>query len=465
MKIFFSNFALFAGTCLVILIPSIINGYPILFSDTGTYIMSGMESYVPIDRPVFYGLFLRVTSLWISLWFTAITQALLVILFILTVYKYIFGSRYAFRNTLISVALLSATTSLAYFTNHIVPDIFAAMVIMGIVLMVSSPKLPLWLSIILLVLLTIMNLSHFSNLLITTGLTVVALVGGLIFRRKNWLRERAMALLFLGILSLSGWILLPTVNYSMGEGFVSSKARNIFMMGNLIENGLMRSYLEETCEEKGYALCNYLDSLPDQTYTFVWEYDSPLYDGDCMEVTWVDCWLERDPEYGIIIEDMFARKGYLWKYIEISIRSSLTQIISYEIQSRRPEGVDSPVRYPMEKHLKRDYDRYISARQQQHDLHFKALSISQKVFVPIAFLLLVICNLVPGIRKRIPLTLRIFTLGIFLAVIVNAFVCATFSHFNPRYQSRVIWLIPMLAIGYLLQFKDLGIKFFPLKAG
>ena len=465
MKLFISNLALFIGACLVILIPSIINGYPILFSDTGTYILSGMEAYVPIDRPYLYGLFLRMTSLWISLWYTAIFQAIFVNLFILAVFKYAFDSLYAFRNTLISVAVLSITTSLAYFTNHIVPDIFAPIVIMGVVLIVSRPKLPAWLIIILLVVVTFMNLSHFTNLLITTGLSFAAVLGGLLFFRKQWFRERAMALVLLGILSLSSWILLPTVNYIMGEGFVTSKAKNIFMMGNLIENGLMKSYLEETCPEKEYELCNYLDTLPDQTYTFVWEYDSPLYDGDCMDVTWVDCWLQRDLEYGIIIDDMFARRDYLWKFIGISIKSSLTQAISYKIQARRPEGIGSPVRYPMEKHLKRDYERYISARQQKEELHFKALSLSQSIFVPLAFLFLAICNLVPGIRKRIPLSLRIFTLGIFLALIVNAFACATFSHFNPRYQSRVIWLIPMLAIGYLLQFKDLGIKIFPFKTG
>jgi hypothetical protein len=456
MKTFLSNLALFLISCLIILLPSIINGYPILFSDTGTYILSGLDPMVPVDRPVFYGLFLRVTSLSISLWGTVISQSILVILFIVFMFKYIFGSAYVFRNSMITVALLSATTSLAYFTNHIVPDIFAPLVIIGVVLIASRPGLPVWLLCILLLLLAFLNLVHLSNLLITTSLTVIAIIGGLIFIRKQWFRQRAKALLFLSVLTLSSWILLPTVNHLMGAGFVTSRAKNIFMMGSLLENGLMGGYLDETCGEKGYEICNYLDSLPEHAHIFLWEYyESPLYFGGCFEKGWENCWMEQDPKYGIIIDDFFSNPYYLWQFVRIGIRTSLRQVISYEVQPRRPEGKGTSVHWPVEKHFSGDYQRYISAKQQQNYLYFNSLSLSQKILVPVSFVFLVLFTLIPGIRKKIPLHWRIFTIGILLALIINAFVCATFSHLTPRYQSRVIWIIPMLALAYLGEYRSI----------
>lgn len=41
----------------VLMIPCIYNAFPLVTSDSGTYIASGIQGWVPIDRPLFYGLF------------------------------------------------------------------------------------------------------------------------------------------------------------------------------------------------------------------------------------------------------------------------------------------------------------------------------------------------------------------------------------------------------------------------
>ncbi|MFK8101257.1 MAG: hypothetical protein AB8G15_01985, partial [Saprospiraceae bacterium] len=53
---------------IILLFVAFYNGYPLVYSDTGTYIQSGFELFVPVDRPLTYGLFLRYTSLGISPW-------------------------------------------------------------------------------------------------------------------------------------------------------------------------------------------------------------------------------------------------------------------------------------------------------------------------------------------------------------------------------------------------------------
>ena len=60
------------------------NGYPIVYSDTSTYIESGFSLQPPADRPITYGLFIRVFSLnGFSLWTVALMQSLIISFLIL----------------------------------------------------------------------------------------------------------------------------------------------------------------------------------------------------------------------------------------------------------------------------------------------------------------------------------------------------------------------------------------------
>jgi hypothetical protein len=65
-----SKFILFVTLgALGLMLDAIYNGYPLVYSDTSTYLASGFELQTPVDRPITYGLFIRLTSLnGFSLW-------------------------------------------------------------------------------------------------------------------------------------------------------------------------------------------------------------------------------------------------------------------------------------------------------------------------------------------------------------------------------------------------------------
>lgn len=46
----------------IIAFVGLFNGYPLVYSDTGTYIYSGFDRFIPADRPIVYGLFLKFFS-------------------------------------------------------------------------------------------------------------------------------------------------------------------------------------------------------------------------------------------------------------------------------------------------------------------------------------------------------------------------------------------------------------------
>ena len=62
----------------MLLWPALWNGYPLVFSDTGTYLSQAIERYLGWDRPVFYSLFLFSLHMTITTWPVIVVQALLV---------------------------------------------------------------------------------------------------------------------------------------------------------------------------------------------------------------------------------------------------------------------------------------------------------------------------------------------------------------------------------------------------
>ena len=69
-------FILLLGS-LIAVSAGVYNGFPLVTSDSGTYINSAINYTVPADRPIVYGLFIRVTSLNFSLWLVIFFQGLL----------------------------------------------------------------------------------------------------------------------------------------------------------------------------------------------------------------------------------------------------------------------------------------------------------------------------------------------------------------------------------------------------
>jgi hypothetical protein len=62
---------------LILSIVGLYNGYPLVYSDTGMYIASGLKEFVPVERPVGYGLFIKLFSFNYSLWFVTVFQNLI----------------------------------------------------------------------------------------------------------------------------------------------------------------------------------------------------------------------------------------------------------------------------------------------------------------------------------------------------------------------------------------------------
>ncbi|HAV25679.1 MAG TPA: hypothetical protein DCX01_05840, partial [Bacteroidetes bacterium] len=151
---------------LLLCIPAFYNGYPLVYSDTGTYIRSGMEMYVPSDRPIVYGLFIRFFSLGYSLWFTVITQCIALSFVLHKLIKHTVPS-ISYAGILSIIAMLTAFTSVAWYSSQIMPDIFTFCSVACIILLASG-KLKITPGKILLLVIILFSFSvHFTNILLS----------------------------------------------------------------------------------------------------------------------------------------------------------------------------------------------------------------------------------------------------------------------------------------------------------
>ena len=63
----------------LLLWPAWLNGYPLFFSDIGTYLSQAIRYYLGWDRPAIYSVFLLVTHWKLTIWTSIIVQALMVL--------------------------------------------------------------------------------------------------------------------------------------------------------------------------------------------------------------------------------------------------------------------------------------------------------------------------------------------------------------------------------------------------
>ena len=114
----------------VLLWPALWNGYPLVFSDTGTYLSQAIEHYLGWDRPVFYSLFLLPLHMTLTTWPVIVVQALLVTHTLHLVRRALLPQVSGWW-LLPCVGFLSVATALPWFASQLMPDIFTPLLVLA----------------------------------------------------------------------------------------------------------------------------------------------------------------------------------------------------------------------------------------------------------------------------------------------------------------------------------------------
>jgi hypothetical protein len=255
--------------------PALWNGYPLLFSDSGTYISQVVERHLGWDRPPFYALAVVVTSLRLSLWPVVLAQGLLTG-WILHLLRRALWPEAAAWSLPVLAAALGLVTVLPWITAEIMPDFLTALMTAALWLLLVRPELlgqvESW---GLVFLLAGAIACHQANW------PIAALLGvGLSLVRQNFGAQAAPArgatLLLLAGPAL-GFAALLGANL-IGHGRLAlAPYGDVFLLARLVGDGPARLALERDCPEAGWQLCRFRTTLPATADDFLWRADSPLY--------------------------------------------------------------------------------------------------------------------------------------------------------------------------------------------
>jgi len=443
-------FVLFGG--IIFISVGLINGFPLVTSDTGTYVASGFEYFVPVDRPVIYGWFIRNVSLKQSLWFVIFFQGIILSYLLSRIMDVYLTKRNSPGWKIIVFILLSFFTSVSWFCSQIMPDIFTAFSILSLALLLSE-KIDSYIEKTVFVLILLLGLlTHNSNLISFSILIVILGVYCILkgkFRRKE---INAISFTIILITIISSWFILPEVNRRVGRKYRLSDGAHVFIMGRLLETGILDKYLEENCKTgpdavNNCSLCAYKDSLPSTAINFIWQENGPFYK--------TGSWKGTKEEYTKIINYTLTHPSYIAMHLVKAAEATCRQLLHNDVGN----GIDVYGKYTapyihIEKHLKHEIPEFNASLQNNNEWKPVLNSINRRYnFILILSLLLILGFYWTELKSRFNINGQLKFLGrlFFLCIVCNAFVTGTFANVLDRLGSRIIWIMPLMAIFLALE--------------
>jgi hypothetical protein len=430
------------GTSFLICALAFYNRYPLVFSDSGTYIRSAFTLEPPVDRPIGYGLIIRAVTWQSTLWTVVLFQAgMLSWLLWETLRKVLPAGISLPRAHFALVLVLVLCSSMPWYAAQIMPDVLTPMLTLIFYLLLRAPELGVIKRGFLWTCLFFFLIAHNAHVVMATllvaGLTFVRLVRA---DRAAWPRfwpNLGGAVVALG----SGVLFVAWYNGQNGLRPVFAPASNVFLAARLCENNLLADFLKEHCGDRDYCLCDLKDSLPTAPVDFIW--------GDNSITTKLGYLTRADSLVKPAVHDLLSEPKYVFRFLRSSLVASMVQLFQVNAVSGMSPYLEGSAPYlEIRKQLPWEFSSYTSSAQSGGA--WWDTSFNNRI-VQLA-LILAMCILAWTFRTwRDHGELRILVPLLLAWVMLNAMVTASLANVFDRLQSRVAWLVVMAACVVLVQ--------------
>lgn len=419
---------------------ALVNGYPLIFSDSGSYIAVGTELEYLSDRPVSYGLLIAPFTRLLGLWGAVALQAIAASWLIGEVLVAVTGRRSPTALVVILVAL-AGLSSLPWFVGQIMPDLATSLMALTLYLMLFAPCTGwrAWFRAILLTGLITLHLSHIpisAALIGMAGLMLIWLGGW----REAWrttLRRVAPAVAAL-VVAVVG---LCSVTYLAADVFRPSMESEKFLVAKTFDSGIGQPVLNRICKTEKWRLCTLRGFVDDprrrlQGQDYLWEADSPR---------WA---LDKRDAVGLRAEEgAFARRVL----VEDPLGALRVAGASWRDQLIQARAADGMIAYPARTGVFKQIHQHFPIGSVAFDASLQERGALQGLaIVPdraIALLALLTTPFILwGAIRRHDRRMTGLVLMVLGALVTNAAVCGILSGPVDRYQSRVLWLLPLLGL-------------------
>jgi hypothetical protein len=423
--------ALAALVMLVALLwPALWNGFPIVFYDTGGYLVRVFDRDLGFGRSAIYGAFLAAgipLKLWVNV---AVQAAMIAWLIVVTLRVFGFGGRPWLAAAI--VCGLCIFTGLPWFTAQLMPDILMPAAVLGLYLLAFHlAALRGWERATLTAIIAFGMASHMTVMGVAIGLAAAFALLAPFAPRLALPRPALLAPA--GAIAV-GILLAPVSNFSITGRFAFTPGGANFVFARIVEDGILARFLAEHCPDPALRICAYRGEVPATGNDWLWG-DTPLWDklGGPQGF---------DDEAGRIVARTFAL--YPGAHAMSALRGMAEQFVL--IRTADHLKTDNwHTRWAIETRAPSVLAAFQAGRQERDmfDIHW-----IEAVHVPVALagtaLLFVVIGY--GLRRRVAPPVTALALIVLLALIGNAAICGAVSIPSDRYQSRLVWLAPFAVV-------------------
>jgi hypothetical protein len=411
--------------------PALWNGFPLIFPDTGGYLLRPLEGTLALGRSALYGAFLA-AGLPFDFWPNIVIQAVVTV-FIIRITLRAQGLGTGAGPALITVSALALLTPLPWYVSQLMPDIAVGWAVLSLYLLaVRGDALRRFEAPTLGAVIAFAIASHMATLALCLGL--VAWFALMRFAAPRIGMPRAQ----LGAPALAvaaGLLLAPASNYLIARAFAFTPGGTSFVFGRLIQDGLIKRYLAEHCPDDTVKLCAHAHELPGTADEWLWTYASPIHK--------LGGWEAYAPEARRLV--LATARLYPAEHLRTAARAAIEQFAAFRTVLAVSRGDNFDVIETFERVLPPAANaRFLAARQQRDQ---PDLSAANAVHMPVAVASVVLLGFVAlrAGRGRTGRATHALAATVALALIGNAVICGVFSNPNDRYQNRLIWIAVLAA--------------------
>jgi hypothetical protein len=405
----------------MLLAPAILNGFPIIFADTGGYLLRPIEGSLELGRSALYGEFL-LSGMGFDFWPVVIAQAAATCwIIVLTLRTLQLAERPA--PAVAIVLILAVASSLPWYVGQLMPDVFVPLAAVALYLLAfCSARLRRLEMLGLGAIVAFSMASHMSilgmALVILSGFAVLLGLAG----SSGMPRPRLAAL----SAAVGAGIALALFSNLMIAGvFGFTPGGSSFLFANLVQEGVVARYLHDRCPDPVIRLCAFRRELPSNTDDWLWAGDSPLVK--------LGEWQGFEPEANRIIRGSLRR--YPFAFASAAVRNTFRQLVSVSTGDGTTAENNWHAEYVLREHAPAAFERYRQSVQSRGGLDFAAINAVQ---VPVGLLATGALPFLFVILLRRRQAAAMLLLTVMVALLANAAICGIFAGPSSRYQSRLI---------------------------
>jgi hypothetical protein len=389
------------------------------------------DGLVLYGRSVYFGAFLFLGALAGTFWLPVVLQALLSAMVILAVVRQVVDPTRARAFALVALAAFAtcACTSLPFFVCFLMPDLVAALGVVAAVLIITGWRRERWTWRLALLAVTVFAALSHSSAVLLLGLLGSGGAAWALWRRKRATSLACALVLVAAVAGFTGEILFGQVT-RIKTG--TEPLRPPFLTAQLIDLGPGRRYLGEHCRRAQFVLCAY----PLQGHV-----DAQIF-----------LWSDRRPQGGfralpprdrprVAAEQMRFAGAVIAAYpleTTLALGGSLVQLLGrFDLDEFRPQ-------YRMQNLAKGSFAA--PSPGEVLPLPQRGISLMMEVMALLS-LGAVLWIALKGPSEGLAQARKIVIL-VTLAIAANDGICAILSGSFARYNTRLVWALPLVIVAY-----------------